>query len=48
MAQWKIKGPLPFDGAMGKLQFFKKGNCGELIDLMRKTGNWAPGDAMEH
>ena len=24
------------------------GNCGELNDLMRKTGNWAPDDAMEH
>ena len=23
-------------------------NCGELNDLRRKTGNWAPDDAMEH
>ena len=35
---------------MGKLQTLNKamGNCGELNDLMRKTGNWAPDDAMEH
>ena len=26
----------------------KWGNCGELNDLMGKTGNWAPDDAMEH
>ena len=24
MAQWKIKGPLPFDDVMGKLQFLEK------------------------
>ena len=23
-------------------------NCKELSDLMRKTGDWAPDDAMEH
>ena len=42
------------DGAMVKLETFKKNygktleNCGELNDLMRKTGNWVPDDAMKH
>ena len=26
----------------------QRGNCGELNDLMRKTGNWALDDTMEH
>ena len=43
-------GPLPFDDAMRKLETLVKqwGNCGELNDLMRKMGKWAPDDAMEH
>ena len=41
-----------FNDTMWKLETLNKkkqwGNCGELNDLMRKMGNWAPDDAMEH
>ena len=41
MAQWTIKGPLPFDD--GKLETLNK-----TMVKLRKTGNRAPDDAMEH
>ena len=38
---------MPFDDAMGKLETLSK-TMGKPNDLMRKTGNWAPNDIMEH